>query len=608
MKMLATRVRTGIALGPVNIARAIGYRAGLKTGLHPVLRIVGDQTSGDYFRPPHMTTVPAERREWRDHGLAFGRWPIPVGHEPPDWFASVLDGRRLPRADRPWWKISDFSAGLDIKTIWELSRFDWTIAFAQHARTGRNASLRRLNDWLDDWARRNPPYCGPNWKCGQEASIRVLHLAATAIVLDQVHEPSAPLVTLLTNHLRRIAPTIGYAISQNNNHATSEATALFVGGSWLASVGVPGAAAWASAGRRWLEERVGRLVAPDGSFSQYSVNYHRLLLDTLSFAELWRRRLDMPRFSERYCERAKAAALWLHALVEPSTGEAPNLGANDGARILQLADQRYRDYRTSVQLGMALFAGLRAYDDIPGNIALAWLGLTLPSGSLPQASTRIAGDGGFAVLRTGSAMALLRYPRFRYRPSQADPLHVDLWVGPANLLRDAGSYSYNSDEASLAYFSGIESHNTVQFDGRDAMPRLGRFLFGDWLRTKAAGPLEAIEGGGAAFAAEYADFDGCRHYRKVTLRPDRLSVNDRIEGFKSRAVLRWRLAPGAWELEDMSAILGGHRLHVEASAPIVRCEFVEGWESRHYLERTPLPVLEVEVRRACEIRTEYRWA
>jgi hypothetical protein len=34
---------------------------------------------------------------------------------------------------------------------------------------------------------------------------------------------------------------------------------------------------------------------------------------------------------------------------------------------------------------------------------------------------------------------------------------------------------------------------------------------------------------------------------------------------------------------------------------------VEGWESRHYLEKTPLPVLEVEIQQAGTLTTQLHW-
>ncbi len=52
---------------------------------------------------------------------------------------------------------------------------------------------------------------------------------------------------------------------------------------------------------------------------------------------------------------------------------------------------------------------------------------------------------------------------------------------------------------------------------------------------------------------------------------------------------------------------GRHLLAVQATIPIVRCEIVQGWESRHYLEKTPVPVLEIEVQQSGTLTTEYRW-
>jgi len=126
------------------------------------------------------------------------------------------------------------------------------------------------------------------------------------------------------------------------------------------------------------------------------------------------------------------------------------------------------------------------------------------------------GDGGFVLLRKEKAIALLRYPRFKFRPSQSDLLHVDLWVDGKNLLRDAGTYSYNTEPQWLDYFGGTASHNTLQFDGRDQMPRISRFLLGDWLKTRR---LEALQESSSAvqFGAGYRDGQGSSHFRRIRL-------------------------------------------------------------------------------------------
>jgi hypothetical protein len=602
------KVTTALAVGLSNIVQVAIYRVGVKLRLNKACRLSEPVVQGPFFVPVialPMSAFPVA--SWQTSALLFGRWPFTVTAAPPDWVANPLSGKRIDKADRVWWQIPDFDPMVgDIKLVWELSRMDWVLAFAQRGRNGDRESLARLNLWLADWCTHNPPYRGPNWKCGQEASIRVMHLAMAALLLGQVRETTTNLRDLVRQHLQRIAPTVQYAMAQDNNHGTSEAAALFIGGSWLATLGVVEGVRWQDAGRRWLENRAARLIGSQGSFSQHSLNYHRLLLDTLSMVEVWRRHLALPTFSARWQTRALAAAEWLRYMVNPVNGDGPNVGANDGARLLQLTDTTYRDYRPSVQLAMALFASQRAYSEGSWDQVLHWLEVPLQASAAPQARNYVADDGGFAVLRRGAAMAMLRYPRFRFRPSQADALHLDLWLGEANLLRDAGSYSYNTENEWLAYFGGTASHNTVQFDDRDQMPRLSRFLFGDWLKTLFVEPL--LEGPEAVcFGAAYVDCFKAGHHRCVTLSDDHIKIVDEVGGFSNKAVLRWRLMPGHWALHGCCLTNGIHQLEVRSSSAVARCEVVDGWESRHYLEKTTAPILEVEVHQPCTLTTEYRW-
>ena len=241
------------------------------------------------------------------------------------------------------------------------------------------------------------------------------------------------------------------------------------------------------------------------------------------------------------------------------------------------------------------------------NEALQWLGIELPQAHAPSPGIFVDDGCGFAVLRHGPAMAMLRYPRFRFRPSQADALHLDLWLRGSNLLCDDGSYSYHAAPECLQYFGSTASHNTVQFDGRDQMPRLGRFLLGDWLGTSFIQPLAQRESV-VEFAAGYRDRAGGSHRRQVMLGNAGLRVVDDVSGFKKKAVLRWRVPHRHWRLEGQRWTDGTHTLTVKASVPIARCEVVDGWQSRHYLEKTPVSVLEVEIEQAGTLTTHYEWA
>jgi hypothetical protein len=595
MRAKLAKLRTLVRLGVANLARVGLYRVRLKWCRHPVQKISASPVMGPFFTMPELRGGPKSRSDWQSgHMTYFGR-DVPIG-DIPHWHIGPENGTPADH-DAPWWTIPDFDAAVgDIKTVWEASRFDWLIPLAQRAVVGDADSLATLNHWITDWSAKNPPYLGANWKCGQEASIRVIHLAAAALVMQPHGKAALPpaLRTFLHQHLQRIAPTMGYAIGQANNHGTSEAAALFIGGTWT---GGETGNRHAALGRKWLEDRARKLVMPDGSFSQYSVTYHRVMLDTYSLAEIWCRQSGGKPFSAELQDKLRAATLWLAQMTDPHTGDAPVIGANDGAHLIRLTDADYRDFRPSVQLATALFCNATRYRAGAQDDQLAWLGLGLPAASCAPLGQQTFADGGFQVLRCGPATAYLRFPRFRFRPSQADALHCDFWLSGRNILRDAGSFSYNVSDEDTAYFNGTASHNTVQFDGRDQMPRLSRFLFGDWLKTDSFGT------GNGHVTAAYTDSHGAHHSRTMTLGAHHLDVTDKLAGFTT-ATLRWRLIPANWVLTGNT--LTGHGITLTINGD-VEISLTQGWESRYYLQKKPLPVLEVTTSTAQTITTKVSW-
>lgn len=613
MAGLQIKARTALELGVPSLARAFWYRIGVRAGLNPVRRLQAEVPGGPFFTAAigEVSAQAVARDGWFLYAEAFGQRLHDLDGAPPNWLAGCFTSQSVQGAQRPWWQIADFDPAVgDIKTVWEFSRFDWVLACAQHAAKGDIQALERLNAWLANWLEHNPPYFGPNWKCGQEASIRIMHLAMASHILGQAKNTANGLLDVVELHLQRIAPTLMYAVAQNNNHGTSEAAALFIGGSWLAAHGRVAGKIYQAKGRKWLENRARLLIETDGSFSQYSVNYHRVMLDTLCMTEVWRRAQRLSPFSELFYSRAAAAADWLRLLTCREGGDAPNLGANDGARLLQLTDTDYRDYRPSVQLASALFKNSCAYEDEGEfNQPLYWLKLDVPKQLLRDQESSQLDKGGYFVLKGQSAMALLRYSRFRYRPAQADALHVDLWLAGENWLRDAGSYSYNTDEPWLSYFPSTAAHNTVQLDSRDQMPRLGRFLLGAWLKTTNLTGLHTNQSGKLECGAGYCDWKGGRHVRKLAMDENSLQVTDLVDGFVDKAVLRWRLKPGNWQLDEQAQelALDGFTLRFESSVPVRRLELVEGAESRYYLQKTVLPVLVLEIDQPGELVTHIAW-
>ena len=609
MKNLALKLQTAWSLGLVNISRVIVYRLGLRSGLNPVRRLAVHSVQGPFFTPvktPKPLGIPGDR--WVDQAEYFSWFRVDLNGLPPDWTLNPFTDKKFKEMKIPWWKIKDFDPEFgDIKTIWEPSRWDWVVIYAIRGAAGDSTFIDRLNTWLNDWIETNPPYKGPNWKCGQESSIRVLHLTLAAQLLGQISNPLKALVDLVRIHLKRIAPTIQYAIGQANNHGTSEAAALFIGGSWLRLLEEDEEAfRWEELGRRWLEDRVARLVLPDGTFSQYSVNYHRVLLDTLSLVELWRSKIDAPAFSQKFMNRAATAVKWLHAFVNPVSGDAPNLGANDGARFVSLDSSDYRDFRPAVQLAAVLFLKEAAYPDGPWNDALNSFKISIPSERTSWSEIVTFNQGGYACMHHGAASLYICYPQYCFRPSHSDAFHVDFWLDQENLLRDGGSYTYSAPHPDQGYFPGTVSHNTVQFDDRDQMPRLSRFLYGSWLKAKKVQIPERV-GDKIVFSAAYRDWLGAEHLRRIELFSDHLLVLDSVQGFSRKAVLRWRLIQSQWQKYGHTWKNERYSIKIKADVPLDRAEIVEGCESRYYHQKEPLPVIEIEISKPGKILTEVRW-
>ncbi len=611
--MFIIKIKTAFQLGLLNILHVVLYKLSLKLSIHSVCFIDHSIPKQSFFNdvdPSFANLEPSSN--WDKKALFFGHFQKDIENNPPNWFLNPFSGETLKDISTQWWKIPDFdsSAG-DIKLIWEASRMDWVVVFAQRAKTGETRSLTRLNNWISDWLINNPPYFGYNWKCAQEASIRVINIACAAYILEQHKTPSQGIIELVKMHLKRIAPTLRYSISQNNNHGTSEAAALFIGGSLLYRSGYNKGKKWMLQGRSLLEERAIKLIEKDGSFSQYSTNYHRLMLDTYSFAELWRKEFKLEDFSKDLKERLISATLWIHNFVDISSGYVPNIGANDGARLLQLTDSSYKDFRPSVQLAAVLFLNKAAFADTGYHkLHLEWLRIKKPLESISQSKNIQFDNGGYAILEMNKTKVFMRYPRFRFRPSHADALHIDVWRNGECIFCDDGTYSYNSQSESDTIFSSTENHNTIMFDDRNQMMKISRFLFGPWLKTNI---LENINFNDkyVKFKSGYTDSFNTSHAREILLKQKSLKIIDKVSGFQNHASLYWRLDSGGWNLlENSKEIIlenNEHRLSIESNVEISSSKIIKGWKSEFYMQKSLIDVLEIKINKSGTISSTFTW-
>lgn len=594
---LVTRLRTYASLGGPAVLRAAGYRAGIRLGAleralpagppvaTPRLRTPDGPATGLRRSTEHLAEIVAEAEAFLRGELSFYDGRHRDLGTPPHFLAPTTTFEPWP-SDAHWTAVDEFAASdLDIKDVWEPSRFTWVIrAAAATAATGDPRYVRHANDAIATWAEQNPLHCGPNWKCGQEAALRLLHLLVAAEIVGGTEVPSDT-VRFAEAHLNRISATRFYARAQDNDHVATEGAGLYVGGGWLLAQNLSArdrqrARAYRARGREALERTTHRLIASDGSFANYSLAYHRIVLDCLSWAEWARRRSDDAPFRDSFYDRFDAARRWLAIHMDPVSGGGPNLGSNDGGRLAPLLPSRHRDLRETT--GRAEL--VRRSASTPSIESML---LPPPPGANARRST-LFDEGGTAVLvgpATGAPWALLRYARFQFRPAQADVGHVDLWHDGVAVLRDTGTYRYQAGARWLDYFGSTASHNTAQFDGREQMPRLSRFLYGDWLRTERV----RLHDGGAGVTLSYRDGAGARHQRTVEVFARGARVVDELSGFERYARIRWHLAPFDWTLHGRELRTAGIRLTV--AGPIGEIALEDGWESLRYGERTGIPVL-----------------
>lgn len=523
---------------------------------------------------------------------------------PPNWNANPFTGQQMP-SNQHWSQIGDFGHG-DIKIVWEPNRFGFAYTLVRaYWRTGDEKYAEQFWQLIEDWHSHNPPQQGVNWKCGQETSLRVMawcfgfygFMDSPATTATRV----AALAQMIALSGERIAANLNYALSQRNNHGISEGVGLWTIGSLFPEL--RDAEEWRETGRRVLEAEGRKLIYDDGSFSQHSVNYHRLMLHDYLWAIRLGDLLQQP-FSAALKERVARAGDWLYQIQDDVSGQAPCYGANDGALILPLNNCGYLDHRPVVGAITYLFTGQRGFERGPWDEDLLWLfgadALKAPVASSQRRDFK-ADQGGYYTLRGGNGFILTRSASFCDRPSHADLLHLDVWWRGQNIALDAGTFSYNPADPLESPFEKTEYHNTVSVDALDQMDKFSRFLWLPWARGKVrinrASSLEHL----AYWEGEHDGYQrlpsGVLHRRGVLrLGEEHWIVLDALQGSSNhRYRLHWLLPdmPFAWDDAGQRLVLatpaGAYAVQIcemtnAGTASVVRADekSARGWRSAYY--------------------------
>ena len=444
-----------------------------------------------------------------------------------DWITNPDTGKRYD-IKKHWTEVKDLDpvAG-DIKYVWEKSRFSFLYTIIRYDKHFAIDCSKQVFDEILDWITKNPLNCGPNYKCSQEMSLRILnwtfalqYYKNSPALTETVFQKIINSIYWQTKH---VAANINFSrIAVRNNHAITETLCMYLIG--LLYPSFPESAKWKKSGKAYFEEEIAYQIYEDGSFLQFSMNYHRVAIQLLTWA-LFLAEKNKEKFTPEVYDRAKKAIYFLYKHQDLKSGQLPNYGANDGALFFKLNSNTYRDYRP--QINALYYAAHHEGRYAAGNWDedLHWYGVSnistinreIDACNCDSPVSRFE-KGGFYVLRDEHKFAFIRCGSYKDRPSQADNLHLDIWADGINLLRDAGSYKYNSSPEDIRYFMGTASHNTLMLGDYDQMQKGGRFIWYKWSNTvkvKALEDTKELIFEGTVHAFKHAS-PSIFHTRKVT--------------------------------------------------------------------------------------------
>ncbi len=499
-----------------------------------------------------------------------------------DWVTNPDSGYKYD-VNKHWTEIPDYSkeAG-DIKYVWEKSRFSYIydlIRYDYHY--NRDCGAEVFADILS-WIKSNPVNCGPNYRCSQEMSLRVLNWTfALHYYRNSIHLTDAVFDQMqyaIYWHMHHVYNNIDFSrIAVRNNHAITETLALYITG--LLYPALPGAEKWKQKGKAWFEEEIAYQVYEDGTFLQYSMNYHRVVVQLLTWG-ITIADHNKERFSEIVYKRAKRTFLFLRTCMIDESGMLPNYGANDGALFFRLSSTQYRDYRPQLQALAAALGTELQFNQF--NEDSHWYGTYENARKTWQPADGIHTfpEGGYYIIREPQTLTFIKCGSYKDRPQHADNLHLDIWYKGENILLDGGSYKYNTDDATIRYFSGTASHNTVMLGDKDQMLKGGRFIWYYWSQSNGASLAE--ESGKYVFNGAIRAFTyinkGIIHKRTISKEKGKpiWHIHDQVENAPSDLPVRqlWHVPFSAAKKVQFTAR--------DAQGKNFKIQKAEGWSSSLY--------------------------
>jgi len=402
-----------------------------------------------------------------------------------DWITNPITNYKYD-ISKHWTQIQDISqkAG-DIKFVWEKARFSFLYDIIRYDYHFEKDQATFVFSEIENFIDKNPINQGPNYKCSQEISLRILNWTFALYYYKDSKTLTKALFKKIINaiywQLHHVYHNIHFSrIAVRNNHAITETLMLYLSNKLFPFI--PETKKWSKKGKQWFEQEIDYQIYDDGTFLQFSMNYHRVVVQLLTWG-IQLARLNEDVFDVSVYEKAKKSLQFLDACSDSKTGELPNYGSNDGALFFKLTDDNYRNYRPQLDSLRAVLSKKVHFT----TESTYWYGLTNLAKTKQQTNALNSfNKGGYYIIQDKSTKTFIKCGSYKDRPAQSDNLHIDIWIDGINYLRDSGSYKYNTSQEYINYFNGCEGHNTVSVSKKNQMLKGSRFIWYNWVKKVKA--------------------------------------------------------------------------------------------------------------------------
>ncbi|MBN1252712.1 MAG: alginate lyase family protein [Bacteroidales bacterium] len=480
-----------------------------------------------------------------------------------------------------WSKIEDFSekAG-DIKFVWEKARFTFIYDLIRYDYHFKSDQSKFVFSEIESFIDENPINLGPNYKCSQEISLRILnwtfalnYYKNSTNLTDEIFQK---IINSIYWQLKHVYKNINFSrISVRNNHAITETLMIFL--SNMLFPFIYETKSWSKKGKKWFEKEIEYQIYEDGTYLQHSHNYHRVVIQLITWA-IKLSELNNKKLNKKVYEKAKKSVEFLISQQENKTGFLPNYGMNDGALFFPLNSEKFRNYKPQIQ-ALANALDFSVYNQTHEDTF--WYGLNNSNKKNIENNNSIIikfSNGGYFGFKD-NALTTTRCATYKDRPAQSDALNIDIWYNGINIIRDPGTYKYNTDKKYIDFYHGTIGHNTLTIGNNSQMQKGGRFIWFYWTKVKSVQIFETDNS--YIFEGEIIAFpifgSNITHKRKVIKHKNQLKweiIDQTNYQGKELKYLHWNINPEFNKYLNIETY--------DKTGNTINNEYITGWYSELY--------------------------